>query len=86
VYFESDSIVAQKIEKIGLNAPTMAQAVPANFINAGTASRLRILLRNKAKLAYFRLNSQTPCVVALSRLTQGRCRRLFHSGRPDRLR
>jgi len=32
-----------------------------DFMSADTASRLRRLLKNEAKLAYVRLNNQTPC-------------------------
>src|SRR6266567_7205083 len=43
--------------------------------------------QSEAKLAYVRLNSQTPCPPrGAVPVNQGCCRRLFHSRHPDRLR
>ena len=62
--------------------PTKAREMPRK-IYAGLASRLRTM----RKLAYIRLNRQTPCPPrGAVPVNQGCCRRLFHSQQPDRLR
>ena len=66
-------------------------------MNSGTAFRLRTLLKEEGRLAYIRLNNQTPCLprgaacraIALSegesRLNQGHCGLLFLSPHSVRL-
>src|SRR5439155_4605909 len=66
--------------------PTIAPGVPRK-IDAGTASRLRTRRKNEAKLAYFKLNIQTPCPPrGAVPVNQGCNRSLFHCKHPDRFR
>jgi hypothetical protein len=40
------------------HGPTIAQVIPTIFMNAGTASRLRMLLNIEAKLAYVKQSDE----------------------------
>jgi hypothetical protein len=67
-----------------LYAPTIARMVPARK-RWGSFSA-RNISQSEAKIAYIRLNTQTPCpprgAVPVNR---GCCGRLFHSQHPHRL-
>src|SRR6266700_6147795 len=69
-----------------LDTPTIARRVPTVYerwdsFSVTNASSL------EAKITYVKLNTQTPCPPrGAVPVNQGRCGRLFHSQRPDRLR